>query len=52
MKVILLENVDNVGLPGEVVNVKTGYYRNFLLPRGIASEATESNLKSLENNEK
>lgn len=48
MKVILLENMENLGLPGQITNVKAGYYRNFLLPRGIAVEANESNLKSLE----
>jgi large subunit ribosomal protein L9 len=47
MKVILLKHVENVGLPGEVASVANGYYRNFLLPRRLALEATESNLKSL-----
>jgi large subunit ribosomal protein L9 len=40
MNVILLEDVDKVGLRGEVVNVARGYARNFLLPRRLAEEAT------------
>jgi large subunit ribosomal protein L9 len=48
MKVILLEPMENLGEVGAVVNVKPGYARNYLLPRGIATLATESNLKTLE----
>lgn len=48
MKVILLEPMENLGDVGAVVNVKPGYARNFLLPRGLASIASESNLKALE----
>ena len=48
MKVILLKNVENVGLPGETAEVKPGHYRNFLLPRGWAVEATRGNLKMLQ----
>jgi large subunit ribosomal protein L9 len=40
MEVILRHDVDKVGLRGEVVNVARGYARNFLLPRGLADEAT------------
>jgi len=40
MEVILRQDVDKVGLRGEVVNVARGYARNFLLPRGLADEAT------------
>src|SRR5437588_9794921 len=40
MEVILREDVDKVGLRGEVVNVARGYARNFLLPRRLADEAT------------
>ncbi len=36
MKVILREDVDNLGARGKVVNVKDGYARNYLLPRGLA----------------
>ena len=52
MKVILLENVDNIGLPGQTADVRPGYYRNFLLPRSLAVEATASNLKGLEHKRK
>jgi large subunit ribosomal protein L9 len=48
MKVILLSNVENVGLAGDVASVKNGYYRNFLGPRSIAVEATPGNLKMME----
>lgn len=48
MKVILLQNVDNVGLPGSVANVKAGYFRNFLAPRGLALKASAANMKILE----
>ncbi len=48
MKVILLEPMENLGDVGAVINVKPGYARNYLLPRGIATLATESNLKTLE----
>jgi len=48
MKVILLEPMENLGDVGAVVSVKPGYARNYLLPRGIAVLATESNLKTLE----
>ena len=42
MEVILLKDVDKVGLRGEVVNVARGYARNFLLPRKLAEPATEA----------
>lgn len=48
MKVILLEPMENLGDVGAVVSVKPGYARNYLLPRGLATLATESNLKTLE----
>ncbi len=47
VKVILRQNVPNLGQAGEVKQVKPGYFRNFLLPRGLAVEATEGQLKSL-----
>lgn len=40
MQVILKEDLDNLGKSGEVVNVKEGYGRNYLLPRGLAVKAT------------
>lgn len=48
MKVILLSNVENVGLAGDVASVKNGYYRNFLGPRSMAVEASAGNLKMME----
>lgn len=49
MKVILRENVDNLGHAGEIVNVKPGYARNFLVPKGLALVATKANEAVLEN---
>ncbi len=46
MQVILLERVAKLGQMGEVVNVKDGYARNFLLPQGKALRATEGNIQS------
>ncbi len=48
MQLILLEKVHNLGDLGETVNVKPGYGRNFLLPRGKAVPATRENLKKFE----
>jgi large subunit ribosomal protein L9 len=48
MQVILLEKVQNVGDLGEVVKVKPGFARNFLIPQGKAKRATPENLKLLE----
>ncbi len=48
MQVILLERVAKLGLMGDVVNVKPGYARNFLLPQGKALRASEDNIKSFE----
>jgi large subunit ribosomal protein L9 len=48
MKVILQENVEALGLVGEVVKVKDGYARNYLIPRGFALPASERNVKMLE----
>ncbi|HNQ43576.1 MAG TPA: 50S ribosomal protein L9 [Candidatus Cloacimonadota bacterium] len=47
MKVIMLENIEKVGKKGEVVNVKRGYVRNYLIPRDYAIYATPVNLKKL-----
>jgi len=47
MEVILREAVDKLGHPGDVVKVKAGFARNYLLPRGIAYEATPGNLKRI-----
>lgn len=48
MKVILREDVDNLGKSGEIVTVKPGYGRNFLLPRKLAVLASDKNMKALE----
>jgi large subunit ribosomal protein L9 len=48
MQIILLEQVANLGVLGDVVNVKNGYARNFLIPQGKAKRATEANLKEFE----
>ena len=46
MKVILLEDVKNVGKKGEIVNTSDGYARNFLFPKKLAQEATTGNLNT------
>ena len=48
MEIILLEKVDRLGKLGDVVNVKNGFARNFLLPFGKAKIANEANVKELE----
>jgi len=52
MDVILTENVKNLGTIGEVVNVKPGYGRNYLVPQGMAVEASEAKLKELEHHKR
>ena len=47
MEVILRQDIDKVGLRGEVVNVARGYARNFLLPRGLAAEATPARVAEI-----
>ena len=47
MEVILRQAVDNLGHPGDVVDVSNGYARNYLLPRGVAFLATEGNKKRI-----
>ena len=47
MEIILRQAIENLGHPGDVVTVKNGYARNFLLPRGFAFEATPGNLKRI-----
>ena len=48
LKVILRQDVADLGQSGDVVTVKPGYARNYLLPRGIAYEATNANIKQIE----
>jgi large subunit ribosomal protein L9 len=51
VEVILLKDIDKVGLRGEVVNVARGYARNFLLPRSLAEEATPAKVAELSKRE-
>ncbi len=48
MQIILQEDIDKLGHRGDVVTVKPGYARNYLLPRDLAIEATPGNMKALE----
>lgn len=52
MKVILLKDVKDLGKKGELVNAKTGYARNFLIPKEYALEATPANKKAWEAEQK
>jgi large subunit ribosomal protein L9 len=52
MKVILTQDVDSLGLAGEIVEVARGYARNYLIPKKIALEATEDNIKRTETQRK
>lgn len=52
VKVILRQDMDTLGEAGEVVSVRPGYARNYLLPRGFAYEATEKNVRQLEDERK
>ena len=47
MEVILRQSIDSVGNPGDIVNVSAGFARNYLLPRGLAYEATPGNRKRI-----
>ena len=48
MEIILLQDMDELGLEGDILRVADGYARNYLIPRGMAFEATPQNVKSLE----
>ena len=52
MKVILLQRIGHLGQMGDIVNVKDGYARNFLLPRKLAQEATADNINTMRMNDK
>ncbi len=52
MKVILRKDVETLGKVGDVISVKDGYARNYLIPRDIAFAATESSVKALEEEKK
>jgi large subunit ribosomal protein L9 len=48
MEIILRQDVDELGLEGDIVNVAKGYARNYLIPKGIALETSPQNIKALE----
>lgn len=48
MKVILKQDVDSLGMEGQTFEVKDGYARNYLIPQGLALEATKQNIKLME----
>ena len=48
IELLLAENVDNLGKQGEIVNVRPGFARNYLLPRGLATVATDANKMMVE----
>ncbi|MFW6022854.1 MAG: 50S ribosomal protein L9 [Bacillota bacterium] len=52
MKVILKEDVKKLGKKGDLTNVSDGYARNYLFPKGLAEEATQSNISKLKHKEK
>lgn len=52
MEILLLEDMENLGARGEIVRVKAGYGRNYLLPRKFALAATPSNQKMIEQQRK
>ncbi len=52
MRIILLESIENLGRKGEIVNVKDGYARNYLIPKGFAIKVTESNIKMIQEKQK
>jgi large subunit ribosomal protein L9 len=52
MKIILRQDMDDLGLEGDIVRVADGYARNYLLPKGIALEANKQNIKFMETQKK
>ncbi len=52
MRIILLEDIENVGRKGEIVRVKDGFARNYLIPKGVAIKVTDSNIKMIEEKKK
>jgi len=52
LQVLLLENVESTGIVGDVVNVRKGFARNFLLPRGLAETPSEAKIKDLQGKRK
>ncbi|MFC1863129.1 50S ribosomal protein L9 [Thermodesulfobacteriota bacterium] len=52
MKVVITKDMDDLGLEGDIVDVSNGYARNFLIPKGIALEASNQNIKMMESKKK
>ena len=52
MEIILTQDVDDLGLEGDIVNVAKGYARNYLMPKGMGLEANPNNIKALEQQRK
>lgn len=52
MKLILLEDVKSIGKKGQLINSSDGYAKNYLIPKGLAVEATSSNINTLEQKKK
>jgi len=52
VQIILRQDLPNLGETGDLVSVKPGYARNYLLPRGLAFEATQANIRQLEEDRK
>jgi large subunit ribosomal protein L9 len=48
MRIILTQDVEKIGNRGDIVNVADGYARNYLMPRGMAIQATKANLRQWE----
>jgi len=48
MKVILIQDVKNIGTKGQIAEVSDGYARNYLIPKGLADEATKTKLKEIQ----
>ncbi len=48
MKIILMQDLEALGYEGDIADVARGYARNYLIPKGLAIEASEANLKALE----
>jgi len=52
MQIILIKNIDTLGGANELITVKNGYGRNYLIPKGLAVEASPSNIKQMEERQK
>ena len=52
MKVILKQNVPSLGKTGDLIKVNDGYGRNYLIPKGLAIDANEKNIKTFEHEKK